>query len=79
MSGSSLIDGLSQLRNAAEHLQQAWLNSEDGWNDVVRARIAEEQMEPLRKQLDQTFVALQQLTDVLNAAKRHCRDADREA
>jgi len=77
MSGSSLIDGASQLRNATENLQRAWAESQDGWDDVVRQRIAEGQMGPLFKQLDASFVAIQQLSDVLNAARRHCQDADR--
>ena len=77
MSGSSLMDGLSQLRNAVENLHLAWEQSQDGWDDVVRARVAEEHMEPLRAQLDATFVAIQQLSEVLNAARRHCQDADR--
>jgi len=71
------MDGASQLRNAAENLQREWELSQDGWDDVVRARMEEEQIEPLRKQLEATFVAIQQLADVLNAARRHCRDADR--
>ena len=77
MSGSSLIDGASQLRNAVENLHRAWEESQDGWNDAVRSRIAEEPMEPLFKQLDASFVAIQQLSDVLNAARRHCQDAER--
>jgi hypothetical protein len=77
MSGGSLSDGGSQLRNAVENLNFAWQRSQDGWDDVVRQRFDEEHMEPLRKQLDLAFVAIQQLADVLNAARRHCRDADR--
>lgn len=77
MSGSSLSDGGSQLRNAVENLHFAWRKSQDGWDDVVRAKLEDEQMEPLRKQLDLAFVAVQQLSDVLNAARRHCQDADR--
>uniref|UniRef100_A0A7C4LLZ4 Uncharacterized protein n=1 Tax=Schlesneria paludicola TaxID=360056 RepID=A0A7C4LLZ4_9PLAN len=77
MSGNSLADGAAQLRNAAEHLWHAWEASQDGWDDVVRQRIEAERIEPLRKQLELAFAATQQLADVLNAARRHCRDADR--
>lgn len=79
MSGSSLADGAAQLRQAAELLWQAWTASQDGWDDVVRQRLEQEHMQPLREQLERALLATQRLAEVLTAARRHCQDADRSA
>jgi hypothetical protein len=75
---SSLSDGAAQLRAALDVLERAWAATEDHWDDIVRERFETERLEPLRKQLSLTLDAIQQTTDVFNAARRHCRDADRE-
>jgi hypothetical protein len=76
MSGS-LVNGAAQLREAAELLERAWAGSEEGWRDVVRERFEAERLDPLRKQWQLTQVAILQLADVLNHAKRAAADADR--
>lgn len=78
MAVSSLSDGAAQLRAAIDLLERAWAATEDHWDDVVRERFEVERLEPLRKQLSLTLDAIQQTADVFNAAKRHCRDADRD-
>jgi hypothetical protein len=75
---SSLSDGAAQLRAAIDVLERAWSATEDHWGDVVRDRFEAERLEPLRKQLSLTMDAIQQTADVLNAARRQCRDADRD-
>lgn len=75
---SSLVNGSAQLREAEEMLERAWAGSENGWNDIVRERFEAERLEPLRKLLEQSLVAIQQLGDVLNSARRHAADADRQ-
>jgi hypothetical protein len=77
MSGSSLVNGAAQLREAAELLARAWSGSEGAWNDIVRERFETERLDPLRKQLGMTQTAIQQLADVLNRAVRAASDADR--
>ncbi|MDX1968424.1 MAG: hypothetical protein SFV23_14705 [Planctomycetaceae bacterium] len=79
MSGSSLVNGSAQLREASELLERTWMASESAWRDVVRQRFEEDRLEPLRKQMMQTQAAIQQLSDVLNAARRHAADADRSS
>lgn len=74
---SSLIDGLVQLREAQELLERAWANSEDGWDDIVRQRFEETQLQPLRKQLAEAQQLVAHLGDVLNTARRQVSDADR--
>lgn len=76
-SGTPLIDGSAQLREAAEILERAWAHSETQWNDLVRQRFEEERLQELRKQLALTQSAIQQLTDVLSHAIRQASDADR--
>jgi hypothetical protein len=78
VAASSLSDGAAQLRAAIDVLERAWAATEDHWDDVVRDRFEAERLEPLRKQLSLTVDAIQQTGDVLNAARRHCRDADRD-
>ncbi|HUQ71956.1 MAG TPA: hypothetical protein VM165_20665 [Planctomycetaceae bacterium] len=78
MAVSSLSDGATQLRAALDVLERAWAATEDQWDDVVRERFEAERLEPLRKQLSFVLDAVQQTGDVLNAARRHCRDADRD-
>ena len=75
MSGS-LVNGAAQLREAAELLERAWAGSERGWRDVVRERFETERLDPLRKQWQLTQVAILQLADVLNHAKRAAADAE---
>ncbi len=77
MSGSSLVNGSAQLREASELFERAWIASESAWRDIVRQRFEEDRLEPLRKQLTQTQAAIQQLSDVLNAARRQAADAER--
>lgn len=77
MSGNSLVDGATQLQEAAELLERVWRATEDHWNDVVRERFEAEQLVPLRKQIADARSAIQQLGDLLNAAKRHASDVDR--
>lgn len=77
MAGSSLTDGSGQLKEAVELLERVWQASEEGWSDIVRERFETENLDPLRKQLSQAQTAIQQLGDVLNAARRHAADADR--
>jgi hypothetical protein len=78
MSGNVLADGAGQLRHAQELLLQAWRNSQDGWDDVVRQQFEEERMEPLFDQLRAALDATQQFSEVLRSACRHAVDKDRE-
>jgi hypothetical protein len=75
---SSLSDGAAQLRAAIDLLERHWAATEDHWDDVVRARFEAERLDPLRKQLALTLDAIQQTADVLNSARRQCRDAERD-
>ncbi|MBI1347149.1 hypothetical protein GC163_12775 [bacterium] len=77
MSGTPLVDGAAQLREAAELLEQTWARSESHWNDAVRKRFEEERLQELRKQLALAQGAIQQLSDVLMHAVRQASDADR--
>lgn len=77
MSGSSLAGGQGQLRGAVDMLDIAWQRTAAGWDDAVRSGFEEERLEPLFKVATAAFDAIQQMADVLNAAKRHCADADR--
>lgn len=78
MAASSLSDGAAQLRGALDVLERAWAATEGHWDDIVRERFESERLDPLRKQLSLTLDAIQQSADVFNAARRHCRDADRD-
>ena len=72
------IDGIGEIARHLLHEGLVRLVDDACDLDASRSQVYdEEHMEPLRKQLDLAFVAIQQLADVLNAARRHCRDTDR--
>lgn len=77
MSGNALTDGAGQLRHTQELLLQAWVASQDGWDDVVRQQFEEERMQPLFDQLRAALDATQQFSEVLRSACRHAVDQDR--
>lgn len=79
MAGGNLVDGAAQLAEATELLERVWAASESQWRDTVRERFEEERLNPLRKNLASTRVAIQQLAEVLTKACRQAADADRSS
>jgi hypothetical protein len=74
----SLLDGEQQLRSAIDLVDQVWVRTADDWQDVIRQRFGEEQIAPLKDHSAAAFRAIHKLAEVLNAARRACRDHDRD-
>lgn len=76
MALGSLIDGASQIKSAADRLEETWLQTKSTWNDSVSQALETENLDPLFQQVRTTLDAVSRLNGVLVAACRECDDRE---
>ena len=71
---SRILSAETQLKMAADKLEEAWEAARTDWNDVVSRTMEEEQLQPLLQQLRATLDAVSRTSHVLTTAVRECED-----
>ena len=69
---ADLTTGTTQLRDALDMLQRAWLDTREKWNDANAQNVEENHLTPLGRDLASAFPAIEQLAAALDKAGREC-------
>ena len=66
-------DGRATLTKAMKDLLARWADAEAQWNDVMAKNFKKNRLEPMTTDLRSANAAMDQMSQILNQAKRDCQ------
>ena len=74
MKKCDLTTSASRIRHALENLETVWRQTADEWDDTVRKRFAERQLEPMIPKVKVALDAISRMQLLLTEVQRDCEE-----
>ena len=72
-----LSSGLGHLERVSAQLKDRWRDTQEHWDDTARSQFEAEHLRPLEPPIKLTVAYVQRFAELLERARRECRDDDR--